>query len=316
MERYDNFDRPAQTGCVDVSSFTWSVNLKNISRPKPSAYFNSDGEEFCLWIRLRNEDILVWLERMDDSEKLVISSFQIDHLLDGDVAETICSKKNATFFPTQRCLGGEHLVMAVLPKDKLGQDGFINLQVTLKVKVESGDDKKEKEGHVAEFVGAVENGVFNDFILKCEDQEVPVCRFLLAAISPVFLAMFSEKNSEEGKPGHAVIDDVDLKSLQALVKVNVSLDEDDLTTDLMAAATKYKISDIVEQCEEHLSKTMSVDNAIDYFLLAIQNEAKTLQTKAFKFITEHLSEVKKTEAFLNLEKEELVMFFEYFCQKN
>ena len=96
-------------------------------------------------------------------------------------------------------------------------------------------------------------------------------RFLSVNFFLLFIAIvFSEKNSEEGKTGQAVIDDVDLKCLQDIVKFchTFSLDEDDLTTDLMAAATKYKISEVVEHCEDHLTQTMSVDNPVDYFLAA------------------------------------------------
>ena len=38
-----------------------------------------------------------------------------------------------------------------------------------KVKVKSGDDKKEEEeGYTAKFAEDVKNGVYSDFILKCE----------------------------------------------------------------------------------------------------------------------------------------------------
>ena len=129
--------------------------------------------------------------------------------------------------------------------------------------------------------------------------------------------MFSGK-FQEAKTGHAVIEDLEPKALQVLVKYchTEQIDEEDLTTDLLVAANKYMIPEVVEQCEDHLSKTMTVDNAIDYFLTASLHEAETLRTAAKKYITENLSEVKKTEAFQNLEKEELVQFLEYFCQKN
>jgi len=158
---------------------------------------------------------------------------------------------------------------------------------------------------------------FCDFTFKCEDQEFPANRLLLAARSPVFSAMFSE-NFQESKTGHTLIKDIDPKSLEALVKFchTNNLDKDDLTTDLLVAANKYMIPGVIKKCEEHLSKTMSVDNAIDYFLTARLIEANKLRMDAKTFITKNLGEVKQTEDYKNIGKEVLEELLEYSCLKS
>ncbi len=317
MERFITLERAAITGTIQVKSFIWNLNLQNISRPKTSPNFTIDGNRFFFWILQDETHAMICLERCGILEKLVLSSFEIDLMApDGSVAATICSEIKSTFFPTQHWLGGEHVVIAAFAKDQIGEDGKISLKCTMKVKSDK-EEEEEEEGEEANASLAKEVHRFCDFNLKCGDQEIPVSRLLLAAKSPVFSAMCSD-DSEEAKSGQAVLNDVDLKSLEALVKFchYDRLDEEELTTDLLAAANKYKIRQLVKKCEVHLSKTMSVDDAIDYFLAAGLHEATKLRTAAKEFITENLVEIEKIEDFKNLGREDLVEILQHSCQKN
>ncbi len=308
-------ERQTKIGVIEVKSFIWNLNLENIQELKSSPNFNTDGHCFYFLVRQDQdeENLFIWLARTNDNKNLVLSSLQIDLLhTDGNVAKTICKMENETFFPTQRCLGGN--VVATLPRNEIGEDGKISLKCSLEVK--SGDDDEEEALPELKWLEDLKKGVYCDFNLKCEDEEIPVSRISLALLSPVFSAMFSE-NSEEAKNGHVIIEDVDLKSLKALVSFcHGSLDKDDLTTEVLAAANKFKIRVLSQVCEDYLSKTMTVDNSIDYFLAASLNEANKLRTAAKKFITENLVEVEKTEGFKNLEREALVEVFNYLCKNN
>ena len=202
-------------------------------------------------------------------------------------------------------------------------NGGLKIKCYFKMSFETDPDQEAKKSQAAKESQAQRIGKevhrFCDFSLECGNLEIPVHRLLLAAKSPVFSAMFSEK-FQEAKTGHAVIEDLEPKALQVLVKYchTEQIDEEDLTTDLLVAANKYMIPEVVEQCEDHLSKTMTVDNAIDYFLTASLHEAETLRTAAKKFITKNLDEVEKREAFQNLveqHQDALVELLKFACKE-
>ena len=96
--------------------------------------------------------------------------------------------------------------------------------------------------------------------------------------------MFSEE-FVEAKMGRAVIDDVEFKTLDDLVKFCQfdQFDSKDVTIDLLAAATKYMIKDLVVKCEFYLCKNLSLKNAVDFFLSAYLLDANKLRT----FIIHH-----------------------------
>ena len=272
-------------------------------------------------------DVRIWLcmeTWMWRREYIILPPFSYSFKLIGrdDTVKEIGGKSEGTLLPgqTQIHLPGQIYSNRKVPDVTFSkQDLTPNFLHNGELKIRCDFDFSNSKDQAANPFEEIEKEVhrFCDFTLECEDQEIPVNRLLLAARSPVFSAMLSE-NFLEAKTGRAVIKDVDPKSLEALVKFchTDNLDKDDLTTDLLMAANKYLIPKVVKLCEEHLSKTMSVDNAIDYFLVACLVESDKLRTAAKQFITENLGKVEKTEDFKNLGKEALVEVLQYSCKKN
>ena len=272
-------------------------------------------------------DVRIWLcmeTWMWRREYIILPPFSYSFKLIGrdDTVKEIGGKSEGTLLPgqTQIHLPGQIYSNRKVPDVTFSkQDLTPNFLHNGELKIRCDFDFSNSKDQAANPFEEIEKEVhrFCDFTLECEDQEIPVNRLLLAARSPVFSAMFSE-NFQEAKTGCTSVKDVDLKSLEALVKFchTDNLDKDDLTTDLLAAANKYTIQEVVEKCEKHLSLTLSVENAIDYFLVASLHEAKKLRTDAKKFITKNLSQVEKTEGYKSLGKEALAEFLKYACQKN
>ena len=109
--------------------------------------------------------------------------------------------------------------------------------------------------------------------------------------------MFENKDWEEAKTGRATIKDVKPDALEALINFahTDTVEDKDLTTDLLAAADKYQIKVLIDKCEIKLSKSLTVDNAADYFLVAYLHQADKLKTIAKKFIVDHFEGVEKSE---------------------
>ena len=308
-----------ETGIILTGSHTWVISefldlpwYKCISSPE----FDVDHEPFELQVHQTDTDVRIWIHQLWRRDKTM--SFSLSLVGQDGTLREVCAKKEVTFT-------GIYLTAKVADATFSKQDlspEFLpdgELQILCSYGSYKPNDKEEDPETRPSLAENIEREVhrFCDFTLECEDQEIPVNRLLLAARSPVFSAMFSE-NFQEAKTGCTSIKDVDLKSLEALVKFchTDNLDKDDLTTDLLAAANKYRIQEVVEKCEKHLSLTLSVENAIDYFLVASLHEAKKLRTDAKKFITKNLSQVEKTEGYKSLGKEALAEFLQYACKKN
>ena len=286
-----------------------------------SPEFHVNNEPFQLQILHTDIDVRIWL-LIDESMMLtreITIWFSLNLVGQDGILKEVCSKSEAIL--SDQTQATQQAADSTFSKQDLSPDFLPDgkLRILCSFDFYEPNDKKEDQGTKPSLAQNIEREVhrFCDFTLECEDQEIPVNRLLLAARSPVFSAMFSE-NFQEAKTGCTSVKDVDLKSLEALVKFchTDNLDKDDLTTDLLAAANKYTIQEVVEKCEKHLSLTLSVENAIDYYLVASLHEAKKLRTDAKKFITKNLSQVEKTEGYKSLGKEALAEFLKYACQKN
>lgn len=318
----------AEIGTILTGNHTWVID-DFLDQPmykcmrSPVLKFNN--EYYRLQVHQTDTDVRIWLcvhDPYDWPIREEIISFSLSLVGQDGTLKDVCAKKDVNL--TQGLLrhGNREVPDATFSKQDLSPDFLPNGELRILCSYDSNDKEEEEEEDQEERPSLTENierevHRFCDFTLECDDQEIPVSRLLLAARSPVFSAMFSE-NFQEAKTGHAVIKDVDLKSLEALVKFchTNNINKDDLTTDLLAAANKYMIPEVIEKCEEHLSKTMSVDNVVDYFLVACLHEANNLRTAAKKFITKNLDKVEKTEGFKNLGKEALVEVLQYACKNN
>jgi len=313
-----------RVGNILAGSQTWVIE-DFLDEPwykcrRSPAFFVDDNEVFYLQVHQTNTDVRIWLCLRDFNSMDTPISFSLSLVAQDGTLKEVCAKKESTFSDENywtpqvpdATFSKQDLTPEFLP------DGVLRIHCSFD-SFKSNDKEEENQDAKPSLAENIEREVhkFCDFTFECGDQEIPVNRLLLAARSPVFSAMFSE-NFLEAKTGRTIIKDVDHKSLEALVKFchTDNLDEVDLTTDLLAAANKYMIPALVEKCEEHLSKTMSADNAIDYFLAACLHEANNLRTASKKFITKNLDKVKKTESFKNLGKEPLVEVLEYACKKN
>jgi hypothetical protein len=289
-------------------------------RRSPPFLVDEDGA-FHLKVHQTDTDVRIWL-CLGHFIYIPLDtpiSFSLSLVAQNGTLKEVCAKKESTFSERywtpevpDATFSKQDLTPEFLP------DGVLRIHCSFD-SFKFNDKEKEDQDAKPSLAENIEKEVhkFCDFTFECGDQEIPVNRLLLAARSRVFSVMFSE-NFQEAKTGRTIIKDVDQESLEALVKFchTNNLDEVDLTTDLLAAANKYMIPELVEKCEEHLSKTMSADNAIDYFLAACLHEANNLRTASKKFITKNLDKVKKTESFKNLGKESLVEVLEYACKKN
>ena len=86
----------------------------------------------------------------------------------------------------------------------------------------------------------------------CESEVFPVHRFMLAARSSVFKAMFKQENTVEANNRNAEIKDMDPKTLQTALNYiyTDTVSYDDISPALLAAADKYNLRILFNKCEQ------------------------------------------------------------------
>ena len=249
-------------------------------------------------------------------EKLKLS-LKLD-LIGKDTIINICTK-NDVEYPEDTYYHDIELKKQDITPNFL-HNGELRIRVELIIHSDDEDEPDAPPSLDQDLREEITRARFHDFVLECGHQEIPVYRLLLAARSDVFATMFSEE-FVEAKMGRAVIDDVEFKTLDDLVKFCQfdQFDSKDVTIDLLAAATKYMIKDLVVKCEFYLCKNLSLKNAVDFFLSAYLLDANKLRTASKKFIINNFGEVRKTQSMKKLAQQHpdaLMEITEAACQKN
>ncbi|XP_026676638.1 speckle-type POZ protein A isoform X1 [Diaphorina citri] len=192
----------------------------------------------------------------------------------------------------------------LLPEDKLTifcEVSFLYVSVVADSVNISGQSNaaqfKVPDCRLADNLGALfEIQKFSDVTLYSAGQEFRAHKAILAAQSPVFMAMF-EHEMEERKHNRVDIADVDadvLREMLRFIYTGRSTSLDKMADDLLAAADKYALERLKVMCEEALCTNLSIENAAEILILADLHSADQLKTQAIEFINTHATEVMDT----------------------
>jgi hypothetical protein len=132
-------------------------------------------------------------------------------------------------------------------------------------------------------------GENSDVNIICEDQTFKCHKSLLASKSDVFKAMFDTNQCTEQITGTVHVDDINAKTMNTLVKymyqTKITIDEA-MDLNLIVAADKYNIVDLVLKCEKIIVLTMSMKNIMDILAVAKLLPTPDLFEKAKLFFNE------------------------------
>lgn len=107
-------------------------------------------------------------------------------------------------------------------------------------------------------------------IFKVEDREIHLHKIILVCKSPVFAAMF-EHAMTENHNNTVVIVDISYKVLKEMLRFIYTGEVyqiKDVAEELIIAADKYCIKDLKLECEEVLSRNITLDNVLACLILA------------------------------------------------
>lgn len=115
-----------------------------------------------------------------------------------------------------------------------------------------------------------EKELFTDFEVRVDSKVLKVHKSILASRSDVFNEMLTG-DSQEAAENFVVIKDFDAKTMKELFRFMYSNEVENLNAiaeQLVYAAEKYQLDDLKEICLDSLVTSVSVDNVVDYLIIA------------------------------------------------
>merc|ERR1712038_305006 len=147
-----------------------------------------------------------------------------------------------------------------------------------------------------------------DFTISCQDQLFHFNRMYLSTISPVFERMQKEPLGNEHnfvKIDHPEKFWCQPETIQSFKNViyNDSVDEEDLTPQLLMFSDYYDIKPIFQLCYNHIIDTFSKENYLERIKICYLLEDKqVLLTKAATFIKENFGKLEKSPEVMEFMK--------------
>ena len=156
------------------------------------------------------------------------------------------------------------------------------------------------------------DGDFSDVKVHCDGKVFNCHKIILSGQSEVFKNMLVENDFIESASGEIKITDISATTMENLLFFiyHEDLDGTKITGDLLVAANKYDISDLVNYCVEFLGDTLSGNNAVDVMTSAFLTDQEVLFESAYKFIFFKLrndNQMVETEAWKKFQEEKPVL---------
>lgn len=141
-----------------------------------------------------------------------------------------------------------------------------------------------------------------DVQIRCEGQTFDAHQVILAARSPVFRAMFQAEMKEKESRQVEILD-LKAKVIPEMLKyiyngsccVNDKKPDVEMVSDLLGAADKYQIDILKEMCENVLSGTLVIDNALRLLSLADMHSANDLKRNALDMVVTNAKKITGTK---------------------
>ena len=142
---------------------------------------------------------------------------------------------------------------------------------------------------------------FADIKIDCGGQSFDCHKAILAARSPVFLAMF-QSNMKENETNTVAIEDfkeeVVSEMLAFIYTGNIS--SHDTTKEI---ADKYQLDHLKNLCEDRLCSTMEKANCVEYLVLGDMYQTLKMKRMALRLVVENVDSITESDVIKNLFKQ-------------
>ena len=176
-----------------------------------------------------------------------------------------------------------------------GSTGVVSFEILIDLKPACFVSVKE---HVLEHLTKLwEHKTGSDVTFNCGGEIIKAHTLILASGSPILAAMF-QNDFKESQERVVLIKDIEAKVFENFLRY-IYVGECDLlekgegseVADLLVAADKYAVDSLKEECENHLSKIITVETAVQYLELAHLHNAQKLHKSALNFMADNAKAV-------------------------
>ena len=133
----------------------------------------------------------------------------------------------------------------------------------------------------------------------------------MSSRSDVFAAMFKNKSLPEANSGVVKIDDFEAEVIETMIYFiyNEEIQEKKkITANLLRAADKYNIGDLVKFCIKHFKSNFSLDTVLDILVVAHLMDEKELFYAGADFVKKNVGSVVKTKDWEQLKDTNPTLF--------
>lgn len=147
-----------------------------------------------------------------------------------------------------------------------------------------------------------------DITLKVKGKEFRAHRNILAARSPVFMAMMTH-NTQEKNTGIITIEDVDPNLFTDFLNYLYAGKTENLNSDnvrtLYVTADKYQVDELKHYCLKYMVNNITVGNFCEIYNLSLRYDEKELANAAVRFFSDKSLEILLTTKWQNFLSENL-----------
>lgn len=280
--------------------FTTGADCENIWYLKLKPHWGRGGAYIRLDLNLEdcketklevsiNVSVLNCNSKKVNAEKVQIGLYKNEN-------RTFCFEHKSTFEDKPCC--------QIMPNGKLTILCEI-LNAKPRVKIPNEPDIITNNSLSRDFKLLFDNEKFSDVTIIVGQHKFHVHKVILISRSPVFLAMF-ENDMKEKKENKIEICDMKHETVQKMLYYmyagEFDHDIEDSAGDLLAAAEKYEIDELKTTCGKVLSKSVTIDNALEILILADLYKVNDLKNKALNLIVSHLKDMVESPMFKTVSK--------------
>ncbi|XP_057318494.1 speckle-type POZ protein B-like [Microplitis mediator] len=299
----------------EITSFIESAHDDETTAKLSSPDFTTNGKTGTSWFLqlslLQEPDwISLYLCRKDgnDNRRVQLSLFILDNKNKRQFLKTSCGIRD---FTIGRGISKFVEIKELLKnKDDLLPNNTLTACVELTVyedyqssltKISLQPPRRQITDDLKELYDSKTN---SDVTFVVGNEKFKAHKLIMSTRSPVFFAMFTHE-MKENRESEVTIPDIEPEVFNKLLEFIYTDKITNLDADaayLLEAADKYQLLNLKSLCEESLSKSASIDNAIELMILADLHNANQLFEHALELIIKNIEAIIKTPEYKILEE--------------
>ena len=292
-------------------------NFAFVSKPADFK-FRQEDYKFCLHLRLnvKSEDTIgIYFQNLNPKNLKVKFGFMAIDSSGKPFGKLETPARTLPSVETQKHVCG---VQQFLSKKFLRENsadylpnGTLKVQCDFTVYVEEVSNTKNEvqrpnKNFSTNMVDLWHERFLHDFNIKCDGENFPCHKVILASRSDVFKAMLTKEKLLETSNNEVEIKDCTAKTMcnfMEYIYTDYLEDKSDyISTDLMILADKYNVSGLKTECELALSDMLDMSNAVNLLSIASLFSAEILMKRAAGFVASNRQELFASEEWKKMVK--------------